>query len=111
MTDVAEKEKGYYSGSDDNSGSHIAIYERPTGIKGIYYHPITQVSMLGLVCFMGPGITRSRHTFHYPFHFIFIGLFNALTGLGAGGQVDPTTGANANATLYATFAAGAFFSG
>jgi MFS family permease len=38
-------------------------------------------------------------------------LFNALTGLGGGGQVDPTTSANANATLYATFAAGAFFSG
>jgi len=39
------------------------------------------------------------------------GLFNALNGLGAGGQVDATTGANANTALYATFAAGAFFSG
>lgn len=39
------------------------------------------------------------------------GLFNALTGLGGGGQVDPTTSANANSTLYATFAVGAFFSG
>jgi hypothetical protein len=42
---------------------------------------------------------------------IVLGLFNALNGLGAGGQVDSTTSANANATLYATFAAGAFFSG
>jgi hypothetical protein len=39
------------------------------------------------------------------------GLFNALTGLGAGGQVDPTTNARANTALYATFAVGAFFSG
>ena len=61
MADLTEKD--FNSGSDDNSGSHIAIYERPTGIKGIYYHPITQVSMLGFVCFMCPGITRGRYTF------------------------------------------------
>ena len=60
MTDLTEKD--FNSGSDDNSGSHIAIYERPRGIKGVYYHPITQVSMLGLVCFMCPGITRGRNT-------------------------------------------------
>ncbi|KAG5339734.1 hypothetical protein C0989_003922 [Termitomyces sp. Mn162] len=39
------------------------------------------------------------------------GLFNALNGLGAGGQVDSTTSANANSTVYATFAVGAFFAG
>ena len=60
MADVAEKV--YNGGSDDNSGSHITLYERPTGIKGIYYHPITQVSMLGFVCFMCPGITRGSNT-------------------------------------------------
>ena len=110
MADITEKD--YNSGSDDNSRSHIAIYERPTGIKGIYYHPITQVSMLGFVCFMCPGITRGRNTFLFSFfHFVFAGLFNALTGLGAGGQVDPTTGAKANTALYATFAVAAFFSG
>ena len=110
MADVTEK--GYNSsGSDDNSGSHIVIYERPTGIKGIYYHPITQVSMLSFVCFMCPGITRSRNMFYRPVHLVFAGLFNALTGLGGGGQVDPTTNAKANSTLYATFAVAAFFSG
>ncbi|KAF5317585.1 hypothetical protein D9619_013230 [Psilocybe cf. subviscida] len=81
-------------GTDSETGSQgTAIYERPTGLKGLYYHPITQVVMLGLVCFMGPG------------------LFNALTGLGGAGQVDPTTSANANSTHYATFAVCAFFSG
>ncbi|TFK33093.1 major facilitator superfamily domain-containing protein [Crucibulum laeve] len=49
--------------------------------------------MLGIVCFMCPG------------------LFNALNGLGAGGQVDSTTSANANTAVYATFAFTAFFAG
>ena len=74
---------------------HISgrVYERPTGLKGVYYHPFTQICLLGFVCFMCPG------------------LFNALNGLGAGGQVDTTTSANANAALYATLAVSAFFAG
>ncbi|KAF9552988.1 MFS general substrate transporter [Agrocybe pediades] len=91
---IAEKGSGYNSGSDNGSlDNQVPIYERPKGIKGIYYHPLTQVVMLGFVCFMGPGLN------------------NALSGLGGGGQLDPTVNANANATLYATFAAAAFFSG
>jgi MFS family permease len=81
-------------GSDDSSSQDApAIYERPTGIKGIYYHPLTQTSMLGLVCFMCPG------------------LFNAVNGLGGGGQINESTGANSNAALYATFGVCAFFAG
>ncbi|KAJ3501926.1 hypothetical protein NLJ89_g9121 [Agrocybe chaxingu] len=88
MTDT--KEHG-----SDASGSvdQVAIFERPTGLRGLYAHPITQVTMLGLVCFMCPG------------------LFNALNGLGGGGQVDTATSANSNAALYATFAVSAFFAG
>lgn len=41
----------------------------------------------------------------------FLGLFNALNGLGAGGQVDDKTSANSNAAVYGTFAGGAFFAG
>ncbi|KAF8231542.1 MFS general substrate transporter [Tricholoma matsutake] len=95
MVDIHDKEAGYHNGSSDteSSSQHQAIFERPTGLKGVYYHPITQVSMLGLVCFTCPG------------------LFNALNGLGGGGQVDNTTSANSNAALYATFAASAFFAG
>jgi hypothetical protein len=40
-----------------------------------------------------------------------IGLFNALNGLGAGGQVDSQTSANSNAALYAIFTVSAFFAG
>ncbi|OQR92267.1 hypothetical protein ACHHYP_03862 [Achlya hypogyna] len=32
------------------------------------------------------------------------GMFNAINGLGGGGQVDPTAGSNANVALYSTFA-------
>ena len=41
----------------------------------------------------------------------FLGLYNALNGLGAGGRVDATTGANANTALHITSAVTAFFSG
>ncbi|KDQ24969.1 hypothetical protein PLEOSDRAFT_1078907 [Pleurotus ostreatus PC15] len=67
--------------------------ERREGLKEMYYRPLTQVSLLGFVCFMCPG------------------LFNALNGLGAGGQGDSTISANANAAHYATFAFAAFFAG
>ncbi|KAI0063052.1 MFS general substrate transporter [Artomyces pyxidatus] len=81
-------------GSEDSASRYAEeIFERPTGIRGFYYNPYTQVVLLGVVCFMCPG------------------LFNALNGLGAGGQLDSTTSANANSTLYATFAVAAFFAG
>ncbi len=69
------------------------IHLHPTSLRGFFYNPYTQVVLLGFVCFSCPG------------------LFNALNGLGAGGQVESTTSANANSTLYATFAVAAFFAG
>lgn len=38
-------------------------------------------------------------------------MFNALTGMGGGGQVDATTADNANTALYSTFAIVGFFAG
>lgn len=94
QNEVTEKDVGYGSGNDDSSSQNApAIYERPTGLKGVYYHPLTQTAMLGMVCFMCPG------------------LFNAVNGLGGGGQINESTGANSNAALYATFAVSAFFGG
>lgn len=69
------------------------VHVPPTGFRGFFYHSYTQVVLLGFVCFACPG------------------LFNALNGLGAAGQVEGTTSANANSTLYATFALAAFFAG
>ncbi|XVF33044.1 hypothetical protein REPUB_Repub17cG0134400 [Reevesia pubescens] len=50
-----------------------------------YNSPLVQVTLIGLVCFCCPG------------------MFNALSGLGGGGQVDPTAANNANTALYTTF--------
>ncbi|KAJ6516215.1 MFS general substrate transporter [Mycena sanguinolenta] len=89
-------DKGNMSGSDDGSGSGTAppeYTERPKGFMGFYAHPQTQIAMVGLICFMCPG------------------LFNALSGIGGGGQLDETTGANANVALYSTFSVMAFFAG
>lgn len=58
-----------------------------------YASPIVQLIMVALVCFMCPG------------------MFNAVTGLGAGGQLDPTATNDANTALYSTFAVVGFFSG
>jgi hypothetical protein len=87
---------GYPSGSSiagQTPAFYPDLFVRPTGFRGFFYNPYTQVVLLGFVCFACPG------------------LFNALNGLGAGGQVEGTTSANANSTLYATFAVAAFFAG
>ncbi|XP_074562042.1 UNC93-like protein 1 [Curcuma longa] len=51
-----------------------------------YNSPLVQVGLIGLVCFCCPG------------------MFNALSGMGGGGQVDHTAANNANTALYTTFA-------
>ncbi|XP_065861467.1 UNC93-like protein 1 [Euphorbia lathyris] len=51
-----------------------------------YNSPLVQVILIGFVCFCCPG------------------MFNALSGMGGGGQVDPTAANNANTALYTTFA-------
>ncbi|KAK0203763.1 MFS general substrate transporter [Desarmillaria ectypa] len=91
---VVDPEKAYDSSDEVHvHGPPPVIYEQPKGLMGFYMNPVTQVAMLGVVCFMGPG------------------LFNALTGLGAGGQVDSETNSNANSALYSTFAVMGFFAG
>ncbi|KAH7886219.1 MFS general substrate transporter [Phlebopus sp. FC_14] len=88
------EERVYQDNRDERSElKHNEIYERPKGIRGIYCHPLFQVCMLGFVCFLCPG------------------MFNALTGLGGGGQVDAESASNANVALYSTFAAFSFFAG
>lgn len=43
MPDRTEKDMGYYSSSDSESQQNQHVFERPTGIAGIYCHPLTQV--------------------------------------------------------------------
>ncbi|CAN1186723.1 hypothetical protein LINPERPRIM_LOCUS11004 [Linum perenne] len=51
-----------------------------------YNSLLVQVILIGFVCFCCPG------------------MFNALSDIVAGGQVDPTAANNANTALYTTFA-------
>ncbi|KAK1366370.1 Ion channel regulatory protein, UNC-93 [Heracleum sosnowskyi] len=51
-----------------------------------YNSPLVQVGLIGLVCFCCPG------------------MFNALSGMGGGGQVNHKAANNANTALYTTFA-------
>lgn len=89
-------------GTDNTYPTDSPSY-RPAGwmYKGVkvgrsefwYASPKMQLLMVSLVCFMCPG------------------MFNALGGLGGGGQVDPTAQDHANTALYSTFAVVGFFAG
>ncbi|KAH7916757.1 major facilitator superfamily domain-containing protein [Hygrophoropsis aurantiaca] len=89
VTKEEESDISTYASPD----AKLEVFERPKGWRGVYYHPVTQVMMLGFVCFLCPG------------------MFNALTGLGGGGQVTATTSANSTCALYSTYAFFGFFSG
>ncbi|KAJ4231196.1 hypothetical protein NW757_013930 [Fusarium falciforme] len=58
-----------------------------------YASPITQILLLSFTCFLCPG------------------MFNALSGLGGGGQVNADVANKATVALYSTFATTAFFGG
>jgi len=96
MSDPLAEEPGKPGGahlSEDSISRQADTSERPSGWRGIHSHPTVQVALLGVVCFMCPG------------------MFNALSGLGGGGQVNAKDQANASSALYATFAFFGFFSG
>jgi hypothetical protein len=58
-----------------------------------YASPPIQLMIVSFVCFMCPG------------------MFNALSGMGGGGQFDKRAGDDANTALYSTFAVVGFFAG
>ena len=58
-----------------------------------YASPEAQLFLVSMVCFLCPG------------------MFNALSGLGAGGGTDPRAADDANIALYSTFAVVGFFAG
>jgi len=58
-----------------------------------YASPQVQLVVVAFVCFLCPG------------------MFNALSGLGGAGNLDPKPGDDANMALYATFSVVGFFAG
>ncbi|GAA6037683.1 hypothetical protein JCM8097_002283 [Rhodosporidiobolus ruineniae] len=63
------------------------------GWRAKYAHPLVQIALVALICFACPG------------------MFNALSGVGGGGQLDPKAANDGNVALYSTFAVVGFFSG
>ena len=85
-------------------GEEEGHIERPKGWKyqarrigpltiPCYASPPFQLTLVAFVCFLCPG------------------MFNAVNGLGGGGQEDPKTADNANVAVYATFSVLGFFAG
>ncbi|KAK5170754.1 hypothetical protein LTR04_004078 [Oleoguttula sp. CCFEE 6159] len=81
-----------------------AVITRPTGWKykdfkigpvyiPWYASPPAQLVLVAFVCFLCPG------------------MFNALGGMGGGGNVDPSAANDSNTALYSTFAVVGFFAG
>lgn len=92
MADLNEKTADVHSTAD----SEILVV-RPAGWKykqlkigGFtlpwFASPPTQLALIAFVCFMCPG------------------MYNALGGMGGGGQIDPTAADHANVAVYSTFA-------
>lgn len=88
---------------DEYAAAQNEYVDRPAGwiYKGhkifgreIYYaSPRIQLLLVALVCFLCPG------------------MYNSLSGLGGGGQVDTTAQDHSSVALYSTFAVVGFFSG
>jgi MFS family permease len=70
-----------------------AWYYKKFAFLPYYGSPLAQLLIVAFVCFLCPG------------------MFNALNGLGAGGQVTATANNNANIATYSTFAFFGFFGG
>ena len=98
MTEVSnEKPLEEVNSSHHSVGDELTTYSRPAGFRyrtfkiGKYESPwiaspLVQLIIVAFVCFLCPG------------------MFNALSGMGGGGQVDAHAADNANVALYSTFA-------
>ncbi|KAF9894202.1 hypothetical protein FE257_007704 [Aspergillus nanangensis] len=98
----SEKENVTISDPEAGQGTDNAIVGKPWMYKPIklgpfempwFASPETQLILVSFVCFLCPG------------------MFNAVSGLGGGGQLNETDVSNANTALYSTFAVVGFFAG
>ena len=111
MADLSNEKDQAASGGALESPTHNAhgveergIAERPVGWMykerrlgplrfPCYASPPFQLALVAFTCFMCPG------------------MFNALNGLGGGGQFNAATADNSNTALYSTFSVFGFFAG
>lgn len=102
MADVDPKKASHEVVSPDASVTeHHGVLELPNSWKykkilgrfPWYASPPVQLLIVSFVCFMCPG------------------MFNAINGMGGGGQLDATANNHANTALYSTFSVVGFFAG
>jgi len=97
-------EKNIYSAQDDlETAMDHAVVGKPWMYKPMikigkwespwFASPETQLILVSFVCFLCPG------------------MYNAVSGLGGGGQINATDVNNSNTALYSTFAVVGFFAG
>ncbi|GKZ22447.1 hypothetical protein AbraIFM66951_008329 [Aspergillus brasiliensis] len=88
--------------SDPEAGHETKLTGKPWMYKPVkigpwslpyFASPEAQLLLVSFVCFLCPG------------------MFNAVSGLGGGGQLDPADVSDANTALYSTFAVVGFFAG
>lgn len=101
--DTVEKVAATSNGVDvEDPSQDGAVVGRPWMYKPIkigpwtfpwYASPETQLILVSFVCFLCPG------------------MFNAVSGLGGGGQLNKTAVSDSNTALYSTFAVVGFFAG
>ncbi|PBK60022.1 hypothetical protein ARMSODRAFT_982591 [Armillaria solidipes] len=61
---VIDNKKGYTRSSVEGHDAP-KVYQQPTGLRGLYYNPITHVEMLGFVHLMGKDCSRQAMNIHY----------------------------------------------
>jgi hypothetical protein len=102
-TSVAPEKNNYSAHEDPETAMDHAVVGKPWMYKPMikigkwespwFASPETQLILVSFVCFLCPG------------------MYNAVSGLGGGGQVNPTDVNNSNTALYSTFAVVGFFAG
>lgn len=102
-TSVAPEKNNYSAQEDPETAMDHAVVGKPWMYKPMFKigkwespwfaSPETQLVLVSFVCFLCPG------------------MYNAVSGLGGGGQVNPTDVNNSNTALYSTFAVVGFFAG
>lgn len=96
-------------GTDTPQSNEHAILENDPAPKGKpWMYKTTKIGPIKIPCYASPPFQLALVAFVC---FLCPGMFNAVNGLGAAGQVDPYDINNANTALYATFSVVGFFAG
>ena len=91
-----------HGAASSQEGSHIhpttlaevvPVERSSNPFKRVYSMPVVQVALVGFVCFLCPS------------------MFNAISGIGGGGQVNADASNKAAVALYSTFSVVSFFAG